>query len=627
MRIQRRLPKRVFGILQHKNLELNKMKFINFLFILTFILTSCNKDYNTVGVDLIDNKSFNTSVEEIPVFVKMNKIPPYISNAITTFQLGTYEDNVYGKSKVSFLSQLGFDNSNPVFGIFKQIDEENGMEDNIAAIAEEETIKNVFLDIPFFTNVDDDDNDGVINLYDVDSADPNSDSDGDGVSDSDESNAGQNPLDPDTDGDGILDGDDTESINPNAGSTLYELDSLIGNSNAKFKLKVSELDYFLRPFDPEDNFESYQKYYSNNKITENFSGTVLFDEEIEINSNELVFYNEDDPETEEDDESETVKERLSPRIRVSLDNSFFQSKILNKEGSSDFANLENFKLFFKGIIIDAYDFSDPLLMILNFAEAEIRIVYEYQKYDKNGTDDDTSDDVIEATEENYKLNLNGIKLNSFKHDAYPLTVNNAINDTINNPETIYLKGGEGIMAEIELFKDNDGNNILEEIRSKEWLVNEANLSIYINNDMLSSSGGIIEPSRLYLYDIKNKAPLIDYFVDNSAGPKEYQNKIVHGGYIELDEDKNGLMYKIRISEHIKNVIRKDSTNVKLGLVVSSDITNSMNIEVGNKEAMTFTPNGSAINPLGTVLIGPSPSAEYYKKRMRLDLYYTKLNND
>jgi|TARA_B110000908_G_scaffold168238_1_gene222755 hypothetical protein len=579
-----------------------------------------------VGVDLIDNKPFNTSIEEIPVFAKMNKIPPYISNAITTFQLGTYEDNIYGKTSVSFLSQLGLETVNPVFGIFRQTDEENGIEDNIAAIEEEETIKNVFLDIPFFTNVDDDDNDGVINLYDVDSEDPYSDSDGDGVSDADESNAGQNPLDPDTDGDGILDGEDTESINPNGGATIYELDSLIGNSNAKFKLKVSELEYFLRPFDPEDNFESYQKYYSNNIIPDNFSGTVLFDEEVEINSNELVFYNEDDPETEEDDESETVKERLTPRIRVALDNSFFQSKILNNEGLSDFANAENFKLFLKGIIIDAYDFSDPLLMILNFSEAEIRIVYEYQKYNKNDTDDDTSDDVIESIEANYKLNLNGIKLNSFKHDSYPLAVTNAINDTINNPETIYLKGGEGVMAEIELFKDNDGNDILEEIRSKEWLVNEANLSIYINKDMLSSSGGIIEPSRLYLYDIVNKAPLIDYFIDNSAGAKEYQNKIVHGGYIELDEDKNGMMYKIRISEHIKNVIRKDSTNVKLGLVVSSDISNSMNIEVKNKEAMTFIPSSSAINPLGTVLIGPSPSAEYYDKRMRLDLYYTKLND-
>ena len=602
------------------------MKFIKFLFVLTFILTSCNKDYNSVGVDLIDNKPFNTSIEEIPVFAKMNKIPPYISNAITTFQLGTYEDNIYGKTSVSFLSQLGLETVNPVFGIFKQTDEENGIEDNIAAIEEEETIKNVFLDIPFFTNVDDDDNDGVINLYDVDSEDPYSDSDGDGVSDADESNAGQNPLDPDTDGDGILDGEDTESINPNGGATIYELDSLIGNSNAKFKLKVSELEYFLRPFDPEDNFESYQKYYSNNIIPDNFSGTVLFDEEVEINSNELVFYNEDDPETEEDDESETVKERLTPRIRVALDNSFFQSKILNNEGLSYFANAENFKLFLKGIIIDAYDFSDPLLMILNFSEAEIRIVYEYQKYNKNDTDDDTSDDVIESIEANYKINLNGIKLNSFKHDSYPLSVTNAINDTINNPETIYLKGGEGVMAEIELFKDNDGNDILEEIRSKEWLVNEANLSIYINKDMLSSSGGIIEPSRLYLYDIVNKAPLIDYFIDNSAGAKEYQNKIVHGGYIELDEDKNGMMYKIRISEHIKNVIRKDSTNVKLGLVVSSDISNSMNIEVKNKEAMTFIPSSSAINPLGTVLIGPSPSAEYYDKRMRLDLYYTKLND-
>ena len=502
------------------------MKFIKFLFVLTFILTSCNKDYNSVGVDLIDNKPFNTSIEEIPVFAKMNKIPPYISNAITTFQLGTYEDNIYGKTSVSFLSQLGLETVNPVFGIFKQTDEENGIEDNIAAIEEEETIKNVFLDIPFFTNVDDDDNDGVINLYDVDSEDPYSDSDGDGVSDADESNAGQNPLDPDTDGDGILDGEDTESINPNGGATIYELDSLIGNSNAKFKLKVSELEYFLRPFDPEDNFESYQKYYSNNIIPDNFSGTVLFDEEVEINSNELVFYNEDDPETEEDDESETVKERLTPRIRVALDNSFFQSKILNNEGLSDFANAENFKLFLKGIIIDAYDFSDPLLMILNFSEAEIRIVYEYQKYNKNDTDDDTSDDVIESIEANYKINLNGIKLNSFKHDSYPLSVTNAINDTINNPETIYLKGGEGVMAEIELFKDNDGNDILEEIRSKEWLVNEANLSIYINKDMLSSSGGIIEPSRLYLYDIVNKAPLIDYFIDNSAGAKEYQNKIV-----------------------------------------------------------------------------------------------------
>ena len=555
----------------------------------------------------------------------MRNITPYVSNTLTTFQLGDYKDNLYGSSKVSFISQINFEDPNLVFGDFRQSDEENP-EDNISRIPELETIKNVFFDIPFFTNIDDDDNDGVINIYDVDSNDPYSDSDGDGVSDVDESNAGQNPLDEDTDGDGILDGEDTESVNPYAGRTLYALDSLIGNSEATFKLKVSELDYFLRPYDPDSNFEKFQKYYSNNRLPENFSGHILFDDEIKIDPNELVFYNEDDPETEDVDESEEVKERLSPRIRVDLDNDFFQTKFLDKEGSQEISNLDNFKLYFKGLVMETYDFSDPLLMILNFNEAEIKVIYEYQKYNKQDTPDDTADDTVDTEEAEFLFKLNGIKLNSFKHDPYPGYVYSAIADTITNPERVYLKGGEGIMAEIELFKDDNGVDVLEEIRAKEWLVNEANISMYIDKDMLSVSGGIIEPSRLYLYDLVNKAPVIDYFVDNTAGQKSYQNKVIHGGLIELDEDKNGLMYKIRISEHIKNVVRKDSTNVKLGLVVSSDINNTINIEVEDSDFMTYTPLSSAVNPLGTVLIGPSPSAENFDKRMRLNLFYTEVSN-
>ncbi len=55
----------------------------------------------------------------------------------------------------------------------------------------------------------DDDNDGVVNEYDVDNTDPQSDSDGDGFSDINETLVGTNPLDineypsDDADGDGI----------------------------------------------------------------------------------------------------------------------------------------------------------------------------------------------------------------------------------------------------------------------------------------------------------------------------------------------------------------------------------------------------------------------------------------
>jgi len=591
------------------------------------MVVSCNKDYNTIGLNLIDSEPFNTNLEEVPVKVTMRKIPPYVANSLTTYQLGEFQDNIYGNFNASFLTQIAFEDPLVVFGDFSQIAEDNGLENNIAAIPENEKVKKVFLDIPFFNNVDDDDNDGVINIYDVDSSDPYSDSDGDGVADIIETNNGQDPLNQDTDGDGILDGEDTESLNPNAGKVTYALDSLLGNSEATFKLKVSELDYFLRPYDPEANFEKFQKYYSNNTIAKDFSGSVLFDDEIGIDPMELVFYQEDDPDTEDEDESEIVKERLSPRIRVELDNDFFQNKIIEKEGSDELSNTDNFKLYFKGLILEAYDFSDPLLMILNFNEAEVRVVYEFDKYNKQDTPDDTSDDTVETEESEFKFLLGGIKLNSFDKREYPADIYTAISDTLTNPKQVFLKGGDGIMAEIELFKDDNGNDLLEEIRAKPWLVNEANLSLYIDKEMLSESGGIIEPSRLYLFDIKNKAPIIDYFVDNSSGPKRFQNKIIHGGLIELDDDKNGLMYKIRISEHIKNIVRKDSTNVKLGLVVSSDINNTINVEVENSEFMTFTPNSSAINPLGTVLIGPSPTPEKFEKRMRLNIFYTSRNDD
>ena len=183
------------------------------------------------------------------------------------------------------------------------------------------------------------------------------------------------------------------------------------------------------------------------------------------------------------------------------------------------------------------------------------------------------------------------------------------------------------MAEIELFKDDNGVDLLDEIKSKDWLLNEANLTMYIDQEMLSSSGNIIEPSRLYLYDLVNQVPLVDYFVDNSQGTKPFLNKTTHGGLIELDDDKNGLMYKIRLTEHIKNIVRNDSTNVKLGLVVSSDISNTINIEVQENNLVDFTPFASTINPLGTVLIGPNPSNDKMDKKMKLNLFYTEVNND
>ena len=599
---------------------------VKFYIVYFLFFISCNKEYNTIGTDFLRSDTFDTNVEYVDVAVKQKRIPPFKSIALPIYQLGKIQDQIFGNRDAIFVTQLGLEELNPIFGITSQTKEEEGDDSNILIIKENELVVDAYLDIPFYNNTFDSDGDGVIDEYDVDPFDIYSDSDGDGLADVLERSNGTDPLDPDTDDDGILDNVDTDTINPRQGATVYDIDSLIGNREASFKVKVQELDYFLSTYDPSNNFETFLKYYSNDQVIENFTGKVLYDGEVEINTKEIVIYKEDDPDTDDVDESTQVKERLTPRLRIPIDKDYMQSKIIDMEGNIDLSNQDNFNLYFKGLFLSAYDFSDPLLLILNYADASINIVYEYDRYNRNDTPDDTSDDTIDREEKTFKLNLTGNQINILKQDPLSPEISKALNSNSEDLKRVYLRGGEGIMMEIDLFDDGAGNDILGEIKSNGWLINEANLTMYIDKEAIDVSGGIIEPSRLFLYDIESKAPVVDYFIDQSQGQKPKDQKAVHSGLIEIDEDKKGIKYKIRISEHVKNIIRNDSLNKKLALVVTSDITNAVNTELKNNDELEYIPISSVINPLGTILYGPNPEPINHDKRFRLELFYTEINN-
>ena len=599
---------------------------VKFYIVYFLFFISCNKEYNTIGTDFLRSDTFDTNVEYVDVAVKQKRIPPFKSIALPIYQLGKIQDQIFGNRDATFVTQLGLEELNPIFGITSQTKEEEGDDSNILIIKENELVVDAYLDIPFYNNTFDSDGDGVIDEYDVDPFDIYSDSDGDGLADVLERSNGTDPLDPDTDDDGILDNVDTDTINPRQGATVYDIDSLIGNREASFKVKVQELDYFLSTYDPSNNFETFLKYYSNDQFIENFTGKVLFDGEVEINTEEIVIYKEDDPDTDDVDESTQVKERLTPRLRIPIDKDYMQSKIIDMEGNIDLSNQDNFNLYFKGLFLSAYDFSDPLLLILNYADASINIVYEYDRYNRNDTTDDTSDDTIDREEKTFKLNLTGNQINILKQDPLSPEISKALNSNSEDLKRVYLRGGEGIMMEIDLFDDGTGNDILGEIKSNGWLINEANLTMYIDKEAIDMSGGIIEPSRLFLYDIESKTPVVDYFIDQSQGQKPKDQKAVHSGLIEIDEDRKGIKYKIRISEHVKNIIRNDSLNKKLALVVTSDITNAVNTELKNNDELEYIPISSVINPLGTILYGPNPEPINHDKRFRLELFYTEINN-
>ncbi|GIS00673.1 MAG: hypothetical protein CM15mP102_14930 [Flavobacteriales bacterium] len=121
-------------------------------------------------------------------------------------------------------------------------------------------------------------------------------------------------------------------------------------------------------------------------------------------------------------------------------------------------------------------------MILDYNNARIKITYEYDVYNDNNTTDDTSDDVIDKAEKDFEILLAGNQINLIKKGNFiqPILDNVSLGE---NLKTGYLKGGQGAMLELDLFTENNGVNILDEIRSKGWLINEANLTVYIDQKL------------------------------------------------------------------------------------------------------------------------------------------------
>ena len=100
----------------------------------------------------------------------------------------------------------------------------------------------------------------------------------DSITDAVETQNGTNPLSQDSDGDGILDSEDTDNSGYQPENREYDVDSIFGNKNATFNLKVEELTYFLNTLNPEQNFESFQSYFTSRDFyEEGFVGEILFD--------------------------------------------------------------------------------------------------------------------------------------------------------------------------------------------------------------------------------------------------------------------------------------------------------------------------------------------------------------
>ena len=602
------------------------LKFSIILLSLIFVL-SCNKDYYSVGIEIFDQQFDDLKTKTFPVFSYQKSLDKVQTNNISSVQLGTFNNDFFGRTNSGFISQLDVF-SLQTFGAFNQDQENEGSVTDIRVIDEDEQLTAVYLDLPFYNNTNDSDGDGVIDLYDSNPADQESDSDNDGIPDITESRAGLNPLSNDSDNDGILDINDDDNSTYNNESQVYEIDSIFGNRNASFDLKVYQLTYYLSSLDPDNNFESSKEYFSNdNFYQKGFYGKTLHDDKVTLNFEEIpVLYAEDDPNTEPDELTE-VNYFETPRLRTPLDVSFFQRYIMNQEGSDKLTNQANFNNYFNGIIVRAENFSDDLFMSLDVFNAKVVLEYDYNFYNTNGTDD-VSDDIIERKKKVNTIPLGGVTYNLHEHIGFDQAIAEEVSASEDNTpsEKIYLNGTK-FVSKLKLFSDDNSiSSELQELKTKDVLINEASIVLHLDKNIHKSNYQFL-PQRLYVYSYNDGEPIEDYNKDfsQSFSPTAVNaNKFLFGGLLQYDSNNTPTSYKFNITNHISNIVRYDSLNIELGLTTTSNIEDATlkNGYFTNLNRLNL-PSPSIALPFPVALFGSNPAESDLSKRLKLEVIYTE----
>ncbi len=540
--------------------------------IVTFTFLSCDDDFNSVGSEIIGDVNFEDDLYSTKPVAFSKKLERVQTAGLPNNLLGLYDDPVYGRSMYNILSTVNISEFEPEYG-------DNAVLDSIV------------FSLPYFSTATE-----TETLEDVVVA---------------------------------IDSDGTQTTSSFT-ATTYELDSIYGSS--PIKLSVYKSNYFLREFDPSS--DQVQLYYSDD--------IDIYEPEAEETL--LHTINSFVPSADElvtkvttvnaDNETTITRTRLSPRLRVKFSDEtldVFKTLFLDKEGGAEFVNSNNFRNYFRGIYLKA-EAVNGVGSLINFdmSDASITLHWSYEGTDTSDIDEDDDTDEILTQQDNLTLSFSGTVVNSITTDldaeiAEELEEENQ--DTVNGEENLYLKGGDGSYAVLDILnntiinENGEEENELDYVRRQNWLVNDARLTFYIDKDKVT--GGDSEPERIYIFNSETGSIMLDYSLDAQDSTDPIESITDHLGRISRDSDENGESYTIKITQYIINLLDdEDQENVKLGLVVSQNV-NITATTVGDTPSNTdeIIPSASIISHEGTILYGNTEDVPE-SKRLTLDIFYT-----
>lgn len=477
--------------------------------LLTFFsaIISCEEDFTDIGSNVISNTKFSTNTFDIEITVENSIVEKIKSDNITResgqYLLGVYATTDYEKLEASIVSQIAISTS------LALIEPDTITKYQTSTTSIVTTIDTVFIKLPYQATLTD--------------------------------NTSTGPV--------------------------YTLDSIIGDTSKAFTFNAYQTSTYLSRLNPAEpsKLNSYNSNDVFNKTGNSLNAVPNFQFMPNVNDTVMIIKRRASNNVivkrdtiKYSGSSSTLKVVPAPFAAIPLNKDKFKQIFLDKYGSSEFETQDAFNNYFRGLILEASG-NEGSLISFNFSNTTPSLNPSIEVYYTNTAINNQSGDTIKTFRKNNSFPLSGLRVATYKMNEKIYPADNQIK----------LQGTAGSEASINLFgADTDNNGVadkIEELRAKNWLINEASITFYINQ----SADTTAIPYRLYMY--KTGENLTQ--TTGLTQIKDTYSETTFGGFLERDSNGKAEKYTFKITDYISDIVsgeEDESPILKLKIYNTSD---------------------------------------------------------
>tara|TARA_R110002167_G_scaffold16194_1_gene63697 strand:- start:6337 stop:7932 length:1596 start_codon:yes stop_codon:yes gene_type:complete len=463
-----------------------KSAYVGVLLFVFSAIISCEEDFTNIGSDVISNTKFDTNTFDSEITAENNTVEKVKSDNITRepgqYLLGVFASSDYEKLEASIVSQI------TIAADLALVDSDTIAKYETSTTSIITTIDTVFIKLPYQATLE-----------------------------------------------------STSSTGP-----TYTLDSIVGNKDKAFTFNAYQTSTYLSRLNPLDP-SKLNSYYSNDVFNKTGSAlNVVNDFKFIPNAADTVMYVKRWANNKKLVTIDTVKYSSSttsvipmPFAAIPLNEEKFKQLFLDKYDDAEFDSQEDFNNYFRGIILEASG-NEGSLISFNFSNTITALRPSIEVYYTNTVVNTQSNDTIKTFRKNDSFLLSGVRNAIYKMTEKTYPINNEIK----------VQGTAGSEVSIDLFgADADNNGIadkIEALRAKNWLINDASLTFYINQ----SADTTALPYRLYMYKTIDDASTSN----DLTQIKDSYSETTFGGYLERDDNGKAEKYTFRITDYISDLL-------------------------------------------------------------------------